>query len=387
MIETSSPVYQALCKVLSGQRATVAWGEFSPVDWQQLALVAQAERVAPLLCHSFRREGWPAQMPDAVQMALSRDFYNAAAQGGLLFRALEHILSELNRAGIEAILLKGAALAATLYPDIALRPMGDLDLLIRDSDLSAAINLVEGLGYEPETPPMRRGLEHLVFYEVNFRGGEHAWTQVELHWDLVGGAGSRYRPSIEWFWGQTRAVGVGSSMAMVLSPAAHFLHAAVHLSLKHGGDDARLIWLYDLHLIITQCPDLDWAQVLEKSREFHWAPAVHSVLGELGRTFFTAIPAWILDACAQEDDPETRVLVQRMAVSGHSRISGALAHFAFLSWAARFQWLAAVIFPDPAYMRWRYRPKPSWLWPVCYAVRWADMGSEFLMAIPRRLFH
>jgi hypothetical protein len=174
---------------------------------------------------------------------------------------------------------------------------------------------------------------------------------------------------------------------MVLSPTAHFLHAAVHLSLKHGGDDARLLWLYDLHSIVAQCPELDWTQLLQKAREFHWVPAMLAVLEELKQAFSTAIPAWVFESLAQEDDPAARALMLRMTASGHSRTSGALAHLAFLSWSTRIQWLAAVILPDPAYIRWRYHPEPSWLWPVCYAIRWVDMGIDFLKTISRRLVH
>jgi hypothetical protein len=81
-------------------------------------------------------------MPENTRRALSGDFYNAVAQGGLLFDVLERLLLEFSKKGIEVILLKGAALAVTLYPDNTLRPMGDLDLLIKESDLGAAITLV-----------------------------------------------------------------------------------------------------------------------------------------------------------------------------------------------------------------------------------------------------
>ncbi len=381
MVSISPHVYPALCRTLLGHETSIPWRDFSSSDWQQFARAAQVERVAPLLYHGFRHRGWPVEMPDNVRQILSQEFYNAAANGSLMFSELEHVLLGLEKHGIQVVLLKGAALAVTIYPDVALRPMADLDLLIRPSDLQAAVGVVEALGYTSENPPLRRGLEHLFFYETNFQGGDRSLTHLELHWDLVGGEGSRYRPDIGWFWAQTRPLRVGSAPALVLTPTAHFLHATVHAVLKHGGEATRLLWLYDLHLIIAQCQDLDWNQLVGRAQEFHWAPAVNAVLRELCQLFATPLPAWVLEALGHADDPETEDLVARMALHERSRTSGALKHLAFLDWSSRLRWLTAVVFPDRDYMRWRYEPRHPWLCALYYPVRWADMLRDALSTI------
>jgi len=383
MTVVSPSTYTALSKALLGQENAIPWHQFTTEDWKEFVSSALAERVAPLLCYGFRHRGWPAEMPEHIRQLLLKEFYNAVANASLMFRELEHVLAELEKNNIQVVLLKGSALALTLYPHIALRPMADLDLLIRLPDLSAAIEVVEAIAYVPENPPMRRRLHHLFFYETNFRGGDRALTQLELHWDLVGGADSRYRPDIDWFWDQTKTIRIGNISTLILSPTAYLLHAAVHVSLKHGGEETRLLWLYDLHLLITQCQDLDWKLLIKKAKEFHWLPVVEAVLNELTRKFSTSFPAWIFDACAHENDTQTRLLVQQMAAARHTRTTGMLAHLAFLSRPARIRWLAAVVFPDPEYMRWRYRPRPMWLWPGCYFVRWADMARDAIGSLGR----
>jgi hypothetical protein len=323
-------------------------------------------------------------MPNSVRQLLLREYYNAAANSSLMFSEFEHVLSELARADIEVVLLKGAALATTEYPDIALRPMGDIDLLVPPSNLKAAMGVVEAMAYEPVNPPMRRGLEHLFFYETNYRGGSRLLTQVELHWDLVGGDGSRYRPDIDWFWAQTTVIRIGSTSALILSPTAHLLHAAVHASLKHGGDANRLLWLYDLHLIIKQRhQDIDWHCFVEKAREFHWGPAVGDALDELGRIFSTPLPVWAHDALTADGDRATRHLMERTTISGRTRTLGAWNHLAVLGWKAKFHWLAAVVLPDPTYMRWRYKPKPRGIWPIYYLVRWVEIGVDAVKTLRR----
>ena len=385
MAAISPETLRVLCLILSGKGETVSWHEFSLQDWERMVTTARIERMAPLLCHIFRRTGWPDGMPENLRAVLLRDFYNSAAQGDLYFRELERVLSEFHRAEIAAVLLKGAALATTLYPDVAVRPMGDVDLLVRQADLSRAIDVVEKLGYAPENPSMRRGLEYLVFYEANFRGGEHLPVPLELHWNLMGGANSRYRPPLDWFWAQTRTIRFGDSSALVFTPTAHLLHAAAHLALKHGGDDTRLLWLYDLHLIIVQSADLNWTELVSKGREANWALALHTVLDEVQRLFLTPVPAWVMDALAEKSDPEAGRLMERMAAPDLTRTSGAWNHLAFLSGTTRLRWLAAVIAPDPVYMQWRYQPKPTWLWPLYYFVRWFDMLQDGLSTVGQRL--
>ncbi|MFQ5344183.1 MAG: nucleotidyltransferase family protein, partial [Anaerolineae bacterium] len=52
------------------------------------------------------------------------------------------------------MLLKGAALANTLYPTPALRPLSDIDLLIPRQHLEPAVQAVKSLGYRQPYPEM-----------------------------------------------------------------------------------------------------------------------------------------------------------------------------------------------------------------------------------------
>src|SRR4051812_7819301 len=58
-----------------------------------------------------------------------------------------HVLATVSRAltaeGLDALLVKGAALALTVYPDAAARPMGDVDLLVRRADHDRIVAVLE----------------------------------------------------------------------------------------------------------------------------------------------------------------------------------------------------------------------------------------------------
>ena len=105
-----------------------------PVDdasWRAIATLASQHRLEPLLAWNFERQRWP--VPDFIAQAwrsARRDaLYRALAQQA----ALRLVLDRLAKAGIAAVALKGVALAWRHYPEAALRPMRDIDLLVPEA--------------------------------------------------------------------------------------------------------------------------------------------------------------------------------------------------------------------------------------------------------------
>ena len=69
---------------------------------------------------------------------LNRVFLYAAARAMRSGRQIQVVVDALEAAGIPSVLLKGPALARTVYPDPALRQSVDIDLLVRPGDVLAA---------------------------------------------------------------------------------------------------------------------------------------------------------------------------------------------------------------------------------------------------------
>ena len=66
--------------------------------------------------------------------ALARDFAAAWVLYRKRLAAAQSLLGALNRAGIDAVVFKGLPMAALAYPHPALRPFGDVDLLVAPED-------------------------------------------------------------------------------------------------------------------------------------------------------------------------------------------------------------------------------------------------------------
>ena len=106
--------------------------------WREFRDLLVPHGVFPLL--AYRLRAWPedCRPPEEVMAWLNRVYLYAAARTMRAGRQIQTVVDALEGAGIPSVLLKGPALARTVYPDPALRQSVDIDLLVRPGDVLAA---------------------------------------------------------------------------------------------------------------------------------------------------------------------------------------------------------------------------------------------------------
>ena len=370
-----SHLYRSLCLVLSDKSDQVIWEAFSNDDWFVFTRLGRQEGVAPLIHWKWKQQGAPPSTPEQVLSDLATSYYQTAANNAILFRELERIQEALSAAGVPVIVLKGAALATTVYPDPALRPMGDIDLLVRRELLEQASEIVRGLGFQPasEAPELRPGLLNLVSYGIELIDESLDTCLVELHWNLIGGKASRYQPDLDWFWNQIDSIDLDGINVSILNPTASFLYLAAHLSYKHvllkpeKEKLIRILWFYDLFRLWTIWGDrIDWKELVDSAHSFSWGVGLAAALRGLYDRFEFDPALDLIDQFTTNMDKQTLELVEMTALGQHRDVL----HYRALKLPARWRLYLANFLPSPAYMRWRYAPNPLWLWPFYYPYRW-----------------
>jgi len=402
--------HRLLCLTLAGRSDHIAWSALTPADWRRLAATAQAEGLAPLLYYTLKTTGWPDPMPAYFRHALQSAYYSTTARNGVFYHELSRLLAAFHsgehgsaavRGRTGLIVLKGGALATTLYPSLGLRPLSDLDLLVSRRHLKCAVQAAWSLGYREVYPELNPGINRQVGFHIHLRGGPLDSLAIELHWGLVAGDGDWRRPLLDWFWDQTEELNIVGqtpgaeieqvemrpgcvTFALQLTPTAHLLYLAAHLMYQHGGASAILLWFYDLHLLIKSWDSrIDWDELLSRAREFRWAPALQAALQGTADRFGTPLPDGFLDALAEVRDERATLLVHRKADPFQTRAVRTWNTLSCLDWRARLRLAWSILFPSPAYVRWRYKPRPEWLWPLCYGYRWWDILREALFTLVR----
>lgn len=367
----------------------MGWGSFTTGDWALLLQIARREGVAPLLYKVFLSEGIPSAAPIED---LKAAYYANVARNMRLFHELERVLDTLVEQGIPVVVLKGAALAKSLYEDPGLRVMSDLDLLVPKERLFDSVTAAEALGYTTEPqwryPEIRRGQRMLTFFEANLDGGADGQTHLELHWGLVASEASFYRPRMEWFWQQVTTGEPGlKSGTWVLNPTANLLFLCAHLALKHflykhGDDCTNLRWYYDLHLLINKHREqIDWDEVLRCGQEFHWTFGLQEALKGTQTLFETQIPARFMERLSKLHDPVAERLQKRVQNRKKTRTNTSLDDYALMSPRPRLWLLTALIVPSKTYLIDRYHPKPQILWPFCYPYRWMVISFDLVKTL------
>jgi hypothetical protein len=297
------------------------------------------------------------------------------------------------------VVLKGADLALTVYPSFALRPMCDLDLLVHRGSMEEGLRRLGRLGYRKAMPEVASGHDRITGHATCLYGGAHDCVTVELHWGLVAGDHDWRSPNLDWFWKQAEewkregfgCISIGSEAGSEtelpasffhLKPTAHMLYLAAHLMFQHGG--TRLLWYYDLHLLVSRYRDqMDWEEILRWARQFRWTAPLHAALKGVRDRFQTPLPDGFLDDLAKEPDPQAQSLLKHLSESARPRGERIWNEMMRLSWRARLCFAWNHFFPSRAYVSWRYKPRPDWLWPLCYPYRWGVIFAGGLSAMSR----
>lgn len=173
------------------------------IDRQQLAAWVEARDLGPL---TFARYG--ASEP-ALAVRLQGDYYRAAAENELLLSLLTEVLPALTAANIPVVVLKGAALASSVYADPALRPMSDVDLWVRAADMPHAAGVMGQLGFQAYLNQQRPlAWQMLNRGEIQFLRPGWQNGLVELHWSPFEGDWLRRTAAVD-------DEGVGAAAAIV----------------------------------------------------------------------------------------------------------------------------------------------------------------------------
>jgi hypothetical protein len=215
-------------------------------------------------------------------------YCSAFAQNVSYYEELRNILSSFQCSGIQVIVLKGAALAEMLYPDISLRPFGDIDLLVRERDLEEAENRLLLMGYESTTEERRQGYGRRSREHSTYLKDESHPLYVELHTRLFPFA-CDLQSEVDGLWARAVAARIGGVSSLVLSTEDTVLYLCAH-AFRHGLP-IRLLWLYDLaQTIVKHGESLNWKLMEERAEAFGVHRITGFVLDEVRQTFDVSLP-------------------------------------------------------------------------------------------------
>jgi hypothetical protein len=326
---------------------------------------------------------WDA-VPQDIQLGLTL-FNKANAQKNLRFTGeLLRLLSLFQQNNIAIAAFKGPVLAHSLYGNISQREFSDLDLIVREADVSKAEDILTACGYQADFPDRDYRSAFLSYQgQYAFR---HSNTRisVDLHWRLSG-KGLAFPLQIAEIWSRLKKVTIGGRTIQTLGNDDLALFLAAH-GTKEGW--RSLIWVCDFAEFLRKYQNIDWVTLLDRAQRSHSSRPLLLAIALASALLDAPAPAPLIDrawknsavrALAEEAKlrmlrvvPEEELVEFLNSLSTHDRLRHRL-------------WPVMTLLTTRTVSDYRAMPLPKPLWGIYYLTRPFRLTAKALkMIAPRK---
>jgi len=219
----------------------------------------------PLYAHFLRQRFPEAPLSEATRLELFGQSRFHAFRWLELEETTRAALAALAEIGVRPVLLKGISYVDDCYEKPQLRPMRDIDFLLREGDLEASRRALEKRGFvrnEAIPEGAYDGHHHLP---PLFHPG--TGLCIEAHHHLMRlPEGFEGFPSLEAIWSGARESRLFQGSALLLDPAIQVINVCIHIT--HGDTIGRRAQnLIDLTRIVeVHGATIDWDRILGHAR-------------------------------------------------------------------------------------------------------------------------
>jgi hypothetical protein len=344
--------------------------ELTDDQWESVAAEALRQRVGPLTYRSTLGSSAPRHVVEKL-----RDVYILHAfRNRKILSEVARITAGLRMREVPVMLLKGAALAADVYDDPALRPMADVDVLVPPDRLHAAAESIAASGYKPTDP---RSIEQYVSWCHHISPyARDGVPKVEIHWTIER-PNTRFAIDLDGLWRRARRVRIDGEVVSAPAPEDMVLHLALHTSYHHSFSRAALKTLCDICAVIGTAGDrFDWRSFVAIANAAGAGPYIYCTLRLAAALLGCPVPANVFGSLdhSDEDDamfsaarhyvvtPPIELPVTYEEMNEHSGLRG------------KVRVLREALFPSPRRMREMYDlPAGSRRTALYYLVRPIDL--------------
>jgi len=234
-----------------------------PLDWDFFLEQAVFHRVFSLVHKAFS-SGAMNGLPHETRERLRSLYFNNLVRNLAAEKELRRILEAMSESGVSAACYKGPVLAESIYGELGLRQFNDLDLLVRESDLEAAVSVLRGLGYASEFPDEPTEQRRLRAYLRDFAFRRpNGPCPVEVQWRLA----QRYHPLFrdqDRTWARLREESLAGLPVRSLSLEDTLMVLCLH-GLYHSWQHLQMV--SDVAEFLRAGQGIEWGRMLEDARE------------------------------------------------------------------------------------------------------------------------
>ena len=217
--------------------------EGAGISFDEYLAFARKQHIEALFIYGLMKSKIP--LPKEVRNVYIR----AAMTGSRQLKASQTLFAAFREHGIDYLPLKGSKLKF-LYPDEAIRSMGDIDVLVRVSQYDAIRAVMLSLGYTEQTQS-----DH----EYIWRGSE---ALVELHKRLIPSYNKDYYAYFGEGWQLAKKS--GTSYEYEMAPEDTFIYLFTHYAKHYRDSGVGIRQVLDLYVFRKAYPEMNKGYIREK---------------------------------------------------------------------------------------------------------------------------
>ena len=364
--------FPALADFFAG--APLAWPDLQITEQTLLALCDEQD--LSVLCFERIARSASDAWPDTLCRSLGEAARAAIAVELLRANETRAVLDALAARAADPILIKGTALAYTVYDTPACRAREDTDLFIRENDADAAREVMAQLGYTTTVHCSDLFAQFEVQKADRF-GVVHAF---DIHWKISTQPVFQSVLTHADMRRRVEAVPALGAHAMCAGPVDALLIACVH-PVMHHRNLQRAPWIYDVHLLASRLSPEHAAEFAGAARRAGVAAVCAYQLRLAHAMFGTRLFPSLMDTLSAGADTEPSAAYLASHRTWRHELASSLRGLHGVG--DRLSLLRGVLLPSPRYMLGSYglsgTPLGPLLLPALYVHRNVRGAWKILM--------
>jgi hypothetical protein len=221
-------------------------------DWNHFLLLANKHGIIALCRHRLNSMECGRFVPDECMNMLHEAFLKSLSRNSRIYLLLDEVLAIASKENIRVVLLKGLALEKTVYGNMGLRQMTDLDILVKKDEAIKLRKLLLANGFD--SMPMYSRLHEKIVpsYGKHLPEMYKYGLSVEIHFRLFE---DRDNALTGEFFAKAEPESSLSPAIFIPEQQSHFLYLVKHLS-QHESEGYSQLRLYaDLAYLLGDSGD------------------------------------------------------------------------------------------------------------------------------------
>lgn len=218
-------------------------------DIDKFAYLANKHGIVALTYHNLKETGADDLLPEEKMAHLANSRMKSLGRNTFLFKTIKQVLEFFKQAKIKSVLLKGMALELSIYGNMGLRQMNDIDILVPHKQCMEARRILLKNGFQ--SIPLKSPLYNLIlpYYGKHLPELIKGGISVEIHHELFSGADHLLTERMI-----TNSTETTFNKSSVLIPPVRefFLYLVKHLDKHERNGESQLRLYTDLFCMVDK---------------------------------------------------------------------------------------------------------------------------------------